>query len=382
MKQRRTTLRLLVMAALVYWAGVASAEEIILKDGQKIVGTIVGYENNMFRIETDYGLALVRKDKIASVQFAKSDDASAKVGVPMPSEVKSTAEKPARTTARPEASPHAGAPRVAEMTLTPQPSETKPSAEKPVRTTASPEAAPRAGASRTAAERTATPSPPAPKKGGEQPAPVATRPEATPSPVTPAVVTEKAAPPPAPPPVSHPLDVPVPANLQEHLEGNTYVNDTFQFSMFKPPDWKTYEGVSKETGSGIMAMGAEDERTLLLVDRQVWSGTPNLASDQVEVKLRQSYEEYRKISEERLQCDGLPAIRRTFAGVLDGAEWHGVAVYVARGNTVFGIIGLTSAEMFEFQQALFSKIIKTFHFLPPPPPAAVPGTAHSASREP
>ena len=90
----------------------------------------------------------------------------------------------------------------------------------------------------------------------------------------------------------------MPAHLQEHVDGNTYFSDTFQFSMYKPPDWKIFEGVPKETGSGIMAMGTDDEQTLLIVDRQVWSGTPKLTSDQVEAKLRQTYQDYRRISEE------------------------------------------------------------------------------------
>ena len=157
----------------------------------------------------------------------------------------------------------------------------------------------------------------------------------------------------------------MPAHLEEHVDGNTYFNDTFQFSMFMPPDWKIYEGVPKETGSGIMAMGTEDEQTLLIVDRQVWSGTPKLTSDQVEAKLRQTYPEYHRISEDAFECDGQMATRRTFTGVLDGAEWHGVAVHVIHGNIVFGIFGLTSAETFQFQEAIFNKIIKTFHFLTP-----------------
>ena len=164
------------------------------------------------------------------------------------------------------------------------------------------------------------------------------------------------------------------------MDGNTYFNDTFQFSMFMPPDWKIYEGVPKETGSGIMAMGTDDEQTLLIVDRQVWSGTPKLSNDEVEANLRQTYQEYHRISEDSLQCDGQTATRRTFTGLLDGAEWHGVAVHVIHGNMVFGIIGLTSAESFQFQEAIFTKIIKTFHFLTPAPPAsaAAPPTANPA----
>lgn len=258
---------LLLIAALVCLSGTARAEEITLKDGQKIVGKIVGYEKDMFRVETTYGIALIRKDKVVSIQVSNPEAGKA--------------------SAKPEKSP----------------------------------------------------------------------------PTTDA------------PAVSHPLDVPLPAHLQEHIDGTTYTNDTFQFSLFKPPDWKIYEGVPKETGSGIMAMGTEDEQTLLFVDRQEWSGAPDLSSDQVEAKLHQTYQEYRKISEEPFECDGQSAIRRTFTGILDGDEWHGVAVHVAHGNTVFGIIGLTSAETFEFQQAIFSKIIKTFHFLSPPSPTAGLGAA-------
>jgi hypothetical protein len=295
-------MRWLVITALVCSAGRIAAEEITLKDGQKIVGTIVGYENDMFRVETEYGIALVRKDKVSSIQVTKSD---ATVGK-------------AESTKRPA---------------------TKSIPEKPARVAASPEVAP-----------------------------------ASPPPVTPAKPVT-----PPPPPVSHPLDVPLPAHLAEHEEGTTYINDTFQFSMFKPPDWKIFEGVTKETGSGIMAIGTTDEQTLLFVDRQVWSGTPSLTGDVAETKLRQTYQDYKKTSEESIQCDGQPAIRRTFTGVLDGAEWHGVAVHVAHGNTVFGIIGLTSAETFQFQQALFSKIIKTFHFLAPPTPPVGSGSANPAS---
>ena len=149
------------------------------------------------------------------------------------------------------------------------------------------------------------------------------------------------------------------------MEGILYVNDTFHFGMFKPLDWKVYEGVPLETGSGIAAIGTEDEQTLLLVDRQVWSGTPDLKNDQAEARLRRTYQEYQRLSEQTGQCDGYPAIRRTFRGVLDGVEWYGIALHVQRGNTVFGIIGLTSAELYQFQQAVLNKILNSFHFLGP-----------------
>ncbi len=304
-----------VVGALLGGPRPTLAEEITLKNGQKIVGTIVGYEKDMFRVETEYGIALVRKDKVASIQVSKSDAGSPQA--PTPSAAKTLEPKPDKAAAAPEAAPTQAAPPPAPPPSTPAPV-------------------------------VATPAKPL---------------EPLPAPVRP--------PPPPPPPISHPIDVPMPAHLEEHVDGNTYFSDTFQFSMYKPPDWKIYEGVPKETGSGIMAMGTEDEQTLLIVDRQVWSGAPKLTSDQVEASLRQTYQEYKRISEEALQCDGQTATRRTFTGVLDGAEWHGVAVHVIHGNMVFGLIGLTSAETFQFQEAIFNKIIRTLHFLN----TAIPSTA-------
>ena len=43
------------------------ADEIRLKDGTKIIGSIVGYEKDSFKVETSYGFALVRKDKVESI---------------------------------------------------------------------------------------------------------------------------------------------------------------------------------------------------------------------------------------------------------------------------------------------------------------------------
>jgi hypothetical protein len=47
----------------------ARADEIRLKDGTKIIGTIVGFENDSFRVETSYGFALIQKDKVADISI-------------------------------------------------------------------------------------------------------------------------------------------------------------------------------------------------------------------------------------------------------------------------------------------------------------------------
>jgi hypothetical protein len=346
MKLRRLNASLFLFVALVCTA--ARGEEIILKDGQKIVGTIVGYEQGMFRVETDYGIALVRKDKVASIQVNKPEAAKPSSEAVGPGGARPTSgiSKPDSPMSSPE-TPKPPAPKT-EKAAGAAALESAPNLAPPVATSEN---------ARAGAKPSATP----PHEAAASTGAIANHKSQIANPTPPSL------------PVSQPMDVPLPEHLQEHVEGNTYFNDTFQFSLFKPPDWKTYEGVPKETGSGIMAMGTEDEQTLLIVDRQVWSGAPKLSSEQVEVKLRQTYQEYRRTSEEPFICDGQPAIRRTFTGILDGTEWHGVAVHVIRGNMVFGIIGLTAAETFAFQQGIFSKIIKTFHFLTPAPATSALG---------
>src|SRR5205814_7554063 len=55
------------VAAISLGAATAFADEIRLKDGKKLYGVIVAYEDNMFKVKTDYGYVLVEKDKIKEI---------------------------------------------------------------------------------------------------------------------------------------------------------------------------------------------------------------------------------------------------------------------------------------------------------------------------
>src|ERR1700751_3852919 len=48
------------------------ADELKLKDGTKIVGTIVGFEENSFKVKTNYGFAVVQKDQVLSISITES----------------------------------------------------------------------------------------------------------------------------------------------------------------------------------------------------------------------------------------------------------------------------------------------------------------------
>lgn len=68
----QTFLSALVLGlSLLLGVSFAAAEEFQLKDGTKIVGKIVGYEKNSFRVETSFGIAIIYKDRIARIIFSE-----------------------------------------------------------------------------------------------------------------------------------------------------------------------------------------------------------------------------------------------------------------------------------------------------------------------
>jgi hypothetical protein len=52
-----------------------AGEEFYLKDGNKIVGTIVAYEKDSFRVETSFGFAVIYKDRVERIVFTETPGA-------------------------------------------------------------------------------------------------------------------------------------------------------------------------------------------------------------------------------------------------------------------------------------------------------------------
>jgi hypothetical protein len=75
--------RRLILASSLSLLGIAMfvaalrADEIKLKDGTKITGTIVGFEENSFKVKTSYGFAVVQKDQVVSIIVSDTSKKSA-----------------------------------------------------------------------------------------------------------------------------------------------------------------------------------------------------------------------------------------------------------------------------------------------------------------
>ena len=297
----RAILGLAALLAAGFATG-ARADEIRLKDGKKLHGVIVAYEENMFKVKTDFGYVLVEKDKIASIIPDTATD----------SEEAKTAAKPAaknepaaiEAKKQPTASAIlSNSPARPEVPVTTAKSDATPPAIKPVN----------------AASKE----------------PLATA----------------AAPPPPPP-------------IREEIQGNLYINHEFAFHMYKAPSWQIIEGAGQTLPNAIVAMGTSNESTLLVVGHEQTKTAIEPAAQAVEKKLSEVYDNYRLISQRKTVLGGLPAVEYKYRGMADGHDWSGTLAVVAKNGDVFTVLGMTFADsdLIQIQENVISRAIASIDF--------------------
>jgi hypothetical protein len=317
----------------------ARADEIRLKDGKKLYGVIVAYEDNMFKVKTEYGFVLVEKDKIASIvpsaPAAPKTDPSAK-------------KEAAPATAKPGGdSQPATEPAPASSTETP-PTPTNASAKTVI--PATPEkrekAAPRIS---NAAIRP------------ELPAPVAENAAAPPIGTPKVAATSGLATPVTPP--APPKEAEAPANREE-IQGNLYTNHTHGFRMYKAPSWNLLDDARQALPNAIVAMGTSNESTLMVVGEEKTKEPLDAAATTVEKRLREIYTNYRQISQRKMVVGGLPAVEFHYRGQADEHDWSGTLVVISHGSDIFTALGMTYADsdLIQIQENVIAKTIASMDF--------------------
>jgi hypothetical protein len=303
----------------------AHADEIRLKDGSKIIGTIVGYEDDSFRVQTAYGFALIRKNSVKEI--VPTDAPKPADGAVAPSDTVAT---------KPEAKPADSAATTAQAksvtngTVTTEPV-TNPAAT-PIKP---PMTAP-------AALPVITP---------VSASPAAKAADAT-------KLSSSPVPPPPPPPVV----------VQESVLGNLYTNQTYGFSMYRPPDWGIMADSRSAMPQAIAALGNSDHSSLLVIGRDTDGGSLDARAASTEHKLREIYGDYRPTPSRHISVAGLPAVEQGFTGNADGHDWSVTAVTLVRGEEVFTILGMTyeESDLIQFQENVISKVVGSLQFAVPP----------------
>lgn len=296
------------------------ADEIRLKDGKKLYGVIVGYDDNMFKVKTDFGYVLVEKDKIAEIIPNSPTPADTVKTQTQPAAKSSSGAVPARVAPAGETTTNSG---------TPAPSKHDKAAAvithsngKPEIPTATPvnleEGAPAIKSARTAPKTslgTATAAPAAPKE--------------------------------EPPP------------LKEEIQGNLYINHEYGFHMYKAPSWQVIEGAGQSLPNAIVAMGTSNESTLLVIGHEKTKAPLESAAATVEKRMRDVYENYRLISDRKTVVSGQPAVEYRYRGMADGHDWSGTLVVVSRAGDIFTILGMTFADtdLIQIQENVIARSI-------------------------
>jgi hypothetical protein len=347
---------LLACSASLLPASAAGADELKLKDGSKISGTIVGFEENSFKVKTSYGYAVVQKDQVATITMSdapakpdsekRSEPAAEKpVAPPKPAKTEtavtsapSAATEPAKAAKKETAS--ASAPPAASA-----PAATTPS--KPATAPASTIATANSASAPATAAVATTPAAAAPSAAKNAPPVAAAKPPATVAAAAPAPAK-----PAGPPPV------------REEVSGNQYVNETYGFRMYKPPGWDLIAGARAIMPGALAALGTSDERTYLMIGLAPAGETLTDSIDQAEQRLREAMASFRVTDQKRLMVSGVSSIAHRFRGSVDQHEWSGIVVFVPLGARIYTIFGMTYAEsdLVQIQENVINRAITSLQF--------------------
>jgi hypothetical protein len=304
---------LTIAAFVAVCAGAVHADEIRLKDGKKLYGVIVGYEDNMFKVKTDFGYVLVEKDKIASI-------------IP---------DSPGQTAAA-----------KTDPTL-------KPAGSEEAKTTPPEESAKREKAAAILTNTSARPEiPKASKAAMDTSAPALRTTSAAPK--TPLVVSAS----PPPPPKEEP---PV---IREEIQGNLYTNHQFAFRMYKAPSWQIIDGAGQALPNAIVAMGTSNESTLLVVGHEKSKDPLDTTAQNVEKRLHDVYDNYRLISQRKTVVGGQPAVEYRYRGMAEDHDWSGTLSVVSHGDEFLTVLGMTFADtdLIQIQENVITRAIASLDF--------------------
>jgi hypothetical protein len=331
---RRALLTIAILASATSLAAVpARADEIRLKDGKKLYGVIVAYEDNMFKVKTDFGYVLVEKDKIASI--IPATPATAKAEPTAKKEAAAESSKPA-TDSKPKPA----------VTSSVEPSATNASAKSavPVAAEKREKAAPKI--------TNAAVKPELPVSVAENAVAPAIKGPATAAPSGALAV-----------PAAQPAPPEAPA-IREEIQGNLYTNYTHGFRMYKAPSWNLLDDARKALPNAIVAMGTSNESTLMVVGQEKTKEPLEAAAVTVEKRLSEIYENYKQVSQRKTAVGGLPAVEFHYRGLADDHPWSGTLAVVARGNDIFTVLGMTYADtdLIQIQENVIARAITSLDF--------------------
>ena len=317
----------------------ARADEIRLKDGKKLYGVIVSFEDNMFKVKTDFGYVLVEKDKIASIIPVAPATGSG-------SEAQAAAKNAPDSTKSNSSKQPKSEPAVASAAES-SPTAANATAKTLVAAAGKNHKSPKITNAEAKSKLPAASSARDPMAPGVKGTPTAAN-------STPPAVTTQPAPPKEP-------EVPA---IREDVQGNVYTNYTHGFRMYKAPSWQLIDDARNALPNAIVAMGTSSQSSLMVVGREKTKEPLEAAAVTVEKRLHEVYENYQRVSQRKTVVGGSPAIEFHYRGKADEHDWSGTLAVIGRGGDIFTVLGMTYADddLIQIQENVIAKAIASLSF--------------------
>ncbi|HEY8715829.1 MAG TPA: hypothetical protein VIM00_10650, partial [Candidatus Acidoferrum sp.] len=151
---------------------------------------------------------------------------------------------------------------------------------------------------------------------------------------------------------------------REAVEGNSYINYTYGFRMYKAPSWRVIDDARQTIPNAVVAMGTADESTLMVVAEEKSKKALEPSAADVESRLRDTYGNYRRISQRKTVAGGFPAVEIRYRGIADDHDWSGTLVVVARSSDTLSILGMTysMSDLIQIQENVIARAIASLEF--------------------
>ena len=146
--------------------------------------------------------------------------------------------------------------------------------------------------------------------------------------------------------------------------GTRYINHTFGFDIYKPPDWSLLPEEMNSLPTAVAALGTDDGTTLLLVGREARKGSLESQAAATDAQLHDIYDNFRLLSSSHAMVAGEPAIERHFRGTAEDRDWSVMVVSIAHGNDLFTVLGMTYADsdLIQIQENVIARAITSLRF--------------------
>ncbi len=134
--------------------------------------------------------------------------------------------------------------------------------------------------------------------------------------------------------------------------------------MYKPPSWKLIDDARKTIPNAIVAMGTANESTLMVFGEEKSKKALEVTATDVEARLRDTYGNYRRISQRKTVAGGFPAIEIHYRGLADDHDWSGTLLIVSRSGDMFSIVGMTysDTDLIQIQENVIARAMASLEF--------------------